>query len=171
MSDQHHGPDLSTLRNPGVDYERSDASVRGVVWFLVVLTISGILIHLVLAAMYKYFAGPEVSLYLHQPAGEVYSKPPAIPEPRLQPDPVAENNEMREHQDQQLNTYGWVDQGTGVAHIPIERAMDLVAQHGIPARPPQPATQYRETLNMGASAPGGLVVPAAEAQKRTPPQK
>lgn len=28
MSDQRHGPDLSGLRNPGVDYERSDASVR-----------------------------------------------------------------------------------------------------------------------------------------------
>ncbi len=171
MAEEHHGPDLSQLRNPGVDYERSDASVRGVIWFLLMLTLAGVLIHLVLAAMYKYFAGPSVSLYLHQPAGEVYAKPPQPPEPRLQPDPVAENNDMRENQDERLNTYGWVDQAAGLTHIPIERAMDLVAQRGIPARPPQPAAQYRETLNVGAPAPGGVVIPAAEAQKQTPPQK
>ena len=171
MTEEHHGPDLSQLRNPGVDYERSDASVRGVVWFLAMLTLAGILIHLVLAGMYKYFAGPGVSLYLHQPAGEVYGKPPQPPEPRLQADPVADNNDMRENQDERLNTYGWVDQAAGVTHIPIDRAMDLVAQRGIPARPPQPATQYRETLNMGAPVQGGLVIPASEAQKHTPPQK
>ncbi len=171
MSEEHRGPDLSQLRNPGVDYEHSDASVRGVVWFLLMLTLAGVLIHLVLAAMYKYFAGPGVSLYLHQPAGEVYAKPPQPPEPRLQPDPVAENNDMRENQDERLNTYGWVDEKAGVTHIPIDRAMDLVALRGIPARPPQPAAQYRETLNVGAPAPGGVVIPAAEAQKKTPPQK
>ena len=27
-----------------------------------------------------------------------------------------------------LNSYGWVDQANGVARIPIDRAMDLVAQ-------------------------------------------
>ena len=171
MSEERHGPDLSQLRNPSVSYEHSDASVRGVVWFLVMLTIAGFLIQLVLAGMYKYFAGPEVSLYLHQPAGEVYGKPPQPPEPRLQADPVADNNDMRENQDERLNTYGWIDQKAGLTHIPIERAMDLLAQRGIPARPPQPAEQYRETLNMGAQAPGGLMIPASVAQKKTPPQK
>ncbi len=171
MSERHHAPDLSSLRNPGVDYERSDASVRGVIWFLVVLTIAGVMIHLVLAGLYKYFAGPGVSLYLHQPAGEVYGKPPQPPEPRLQHDPVADNNQMKEEEEQRLNSYGWVDQAAGVTHIPIERAMDLVAQRGIPTRPPQPATQYRETLNMGAPASGGVVIPTSVAQKKTPPQK
>ncbi|HVP44026.1 MAG TPA: hypothetical protein VMS96_11375 [Terriglobales bacterium] len=171
MTEHHHEPDLSSLRNPGVSYEPSDASVRGVVWFLVVLTLAGILIHLVLVGLYKLLAGPGVSLELHQAAGSVYAKPPQPPEPRLQADAVVENNQMREQEEQRLTSYGWVDQAAGVTHIPIERAMDLVAQRGIPARPPQPATQYRETLNMGVPAPGGMAVPAAEAQKRTPPQK
>lgn len=169
MTEEHHGPDLSSLRNPGIDYERSDAGVRGVVWFLAILTLAGILIHLGLAGLYKYFAGPGVSL--HQPAGEVYGRPPQPPEPRLQADPVAENNDMREDQDERLNSYGWVDQSAGVTHIPIDRAMDLVAQRGIPARPPQPAAPYRETLNMGAPATGGMVIPAPVAQKKAPPQK
>lgn len=32
----------------------------------------------------------------------------------------------------QLGGYGWVDQATGVAHIPIQRAITLVAQSGLP---------------------------------------
>jgi hypothetical protein len=38
------------------------------------------------------------------------------------------------NQENQLNSYGWVDQKAGVAHIPIERAMELLVQRGIPVR-------------------------------------
>ena len=31
-----------------------------------------------------------------------------------------------------LDAYGWVDRDAGIARIPIERAMDLVAQDGGP---------------------------------------
>lgn len=34
-----------------------------------------------------------------------------------------------------LDDYGWVDQEHGVVRIPIQRAMDLVAAQGLPARP------------------------------------
>ena len=37
-------------------------------------------------------------------------------------------------QNQKLNSYGWQDQSNGIVHIPIERAMDLVAQRGLPTR-------------------------------------
>jgi hypothetical protein len=36
------------------------------------------------------------------------------------------------NQENQLNSYGWVDEKAGVAHIPIERAMELTAQRGLP---------------------------------------
>jgi hypothetical protein len=35
-------------------------------------------------------------------------------------------------QEDQLNSYGWIDQKAGVAHIPIERAMALIVERGIP---------------------------------------
>jgi hypothetical protein len=34
-----------------------------------------------------------------------------------------------------LDGYGWMDQGHAVVRIPIQRAMDLVAAQGLPARP------------------------------------
>ena len=38
-------------------------------------------------------------------------------------------------EEQTLNSYGWVDQQAGVVRIPIDRAMDLLAQRGLPTRP------------------------------------
>ena len=37
-----------------------------------------------------------------------------------------------------LNSYGWVDQKAGVVHIPIDRAMTLLLQRGLPARAAKP---------------------------------
>jgi len=36
-----------------------------------------------------------------------------------------------------LNGYGWVDQEKGIAHVPIERAMDAIAGGKLPAGAPQ----------------------------------
>jgi hypothetical protein len=56
----------------------------------------------------------------------------APPEPRLQPDPVHDVERMRAAEEQRLHSYGWVDKEKGVAHIPIEQAMELVVRRGLP---------------------------------------
>jgi len=38
-------------------------------------------------------------------------------------------------QENQLNSYGWVDEQAGTAHIPIDHAMDLIVERGLPVRP------------------------------------
>lgn len=57
------------------------------------------------------------------------------PNPRLQSDPFVELDLLRASQDAQLNSYGWVDESTGLAHIPIDKAMDLLVTTGLPATP------------------------------------
>ncbi|HEV2330417.1 MAG TPA: hypothetical protein VGY56_16670 [Verrucomicrobiae bacterium] len=37
-------------------------------------------------------------------------------------------------QNQKLNSYGWVDRSNGIVRIPIDRAMDLLMQRGLPTR-------------------------------------
>lgn len=37
-------------------------------------------------------------------------------------------------QNQKLNSYGWIDRTNGIVHIPINRAMDLLLQRGLPTR-------------------------------------
>ena len=55
--------------------------------------------------------------------------------------PMLETNERGQfrdfllNQEDQLNSYGWIDEKAGVAHIPIEHAMDLIVQRKIPVYP------------------------------------
>ena len=46
-----------------------------------------------------------------------------------------EINEFRVQEEKTLHSYGWMDQQAGVVRIPIDRAMELVAQRGLPTRP------------------------------------
>jgi hypothetical protein len=58
------------------------------------------------------------------------------PEPRLQESPALDLARFRAREEERLSTYAWVDRPNGVVRIPIERAMELVAREGLPARPP-----------------------------------
>lgn len=60
---------------------------------------------------------------------------PAYPAPALQVNPQVDLQTYRTRADHDLNRYGWIDQGHGVAKIPIERAMDLLLARGLPVRP------------------------------------
>lgn len=54
----------------------------------------------------------------------------SFPEPRLQIAPSQDLERLNEANRQKLESYGWVDRSTGVARIPIERAMDIVVDQG-----------------------------------------
>jgi hypothetical protein len=44
-------------------------------------------------------------------------------------------SDMRAAEDQLLHHYSWVDRDKGVVRLPIERAMDILAERGLPSRP------------------------------------
>ena len=56
------------------------------------------------------------------------------PEPRLQDAPAADLDAFRAREQERLSTYGWIDRQAGVVHMPIERAMEIVAREGLPVR-------------------------------------
>jgi hypothetical protein len=57
------------------------------------------------------------------------------PQPRLQTQPFRDIYLLRQHEAEQLASYGWVDKATGVTRLPIDRAMDLTVERSTPARP------------------------------------
>jgi hypothetical protein len=61
------------------------------------------------------------------------------PAPRLQVNPARDIAELRLAEDRILDGYGWVDPAKGIARIPIERAMAILAEKGLPPRPAAPA--------------------------------
>jgi hypothetical protein len=54
------------------------------------------------------------------------------PPPNLQAQPQLDLAEFQARQAAILSSYGWVDRRAGIVRIPIERAMDLVAERGLP---------------------------------------
>jgi hypothetical protein len=79
------------------------------------------------------------------------------------PKPVLEYSERTqfiqelENEDKVLESYDWVDQNAGVVRIPIEQAMDLVAQRGLPVLPEAARTN---AAKQGANRNGEAGVPA-----------
>lgn len=64
------------------------------------------------------------------------------PTPNLPP--VSSSDEwyaLRDEQREILSTYGWIDQEAGVVRIPIDRAIDLSLERGLPARESAAETQ------------------------------
>jgi hypothetical protein len=65
-----------------------------------------------------------------------------FPTPRLQTDDGNEEiAEMHAREDLLLNNYSWVDRTSGKVRIPITRAMQIIAQHGLPVAPQEEQTQ------------------------------
>jgi hypothetical protein len=58
----------------------------------------------------------------------------SMPGMRLQVDPQDELRQMRAAEDATLNSYGWVDKDAGIVRIPVDRAMEILAKKGLPAR-------------------------------------
>ena len=56
------------------------------------------------------------------------------PSPRLQTQPFKDGYLLKERQDERLDSYGWTDKASGAVHIPIDRAIDLTLERGLPAR-------------------------------------
>src|SRR5438067_11487716 len=60
------------------------------------------------------------------------------PAPRLQPAPQPERAAYFAEKARQTGSYGWVDREAGIARIPLEEAMRLLATHPSAASPAAP---------------------------------
>ena len=131
--------------NQEVEFEREDLTAKPILLFLGGLVVLCLLVALVLRGMYSYLDSyenhhqlPQNPLVQSSDASTRDVAPADIakfPEPRLESDERQEINEFRMQEEKTLNSYGWVDQSAGVVHIPIDRAMQLLAQRGLPTLP------------------------------------
>ena len=101
------------------------------------LAIGGVLAALTLGAaivsswLFDAFASGRLASNPPPPVIEQATQPALVPEPRLLARPEKVLDVVRARERRSLGTYAWVDEGTGVARIPIERAMEIVAEQGL----------------------------------------
>jgi hypothetical protein len=82
--------------------------------------------------LFDYFAARRARLeVVPSPVFEARQLPP---EPRLQISPQQDMRQMRAAEMAALHSYGWVDRQAGIVRIPIARAIELLAERGLPAR-------------------------------------
>lgn len=116
-------------------HETQDANVKWVVAVVVFLFVFGLCVHFILGKFLSLLERVPPSSDLWEPERRAATPPPARPAfPLLQVSPPLDLSEFRNRENQELESYGWIDRRRGIVRVPIERAMDLVLREGLPAR-------------------------------------
>ena len=113
------------------DHERRDVDVRALFIVAFLLLLSCVAIFIVVALMMHYFKVHEPGVTAGQ-ANIPVTRTREFPQPRLLIKPGASLAELRAAEASDLDSYGWVDRTSGVARIPIDRAMQLLLERGLP---------------------------------------
>ena len=116
---------------PSPGYERSDASPKSLLKFGTGLFLILVACILGMRWMFIYFAQVQK---LGPPASPFENARVLPPQPRLQVHPRLDLEKYLGAENRTLTTYGWVDKHNGVVRIPIDRAIDLLLERGLPAR-------------------------------------
>ena len=124
----------------GAAAEPDRVSSRVVVGFGVALVLFTVVSMLVVAALFRGLdRSAEKKDATTVSAAGLERKPEKIPPlPRLQVHAVQRWKDFRSAEVERLSTYGWMDRSSGSVHVPIERAMDLIAVRGVGPLPAAP---------------------------------
>ena len=179
-----HGPKPEEI-DASLGYEATDVGVTGIVVFVVALAI-----FVMVGGVLCYGIGKVINAHLNKEDGpnskwtqtvdvrqlgnmpsnpemqnKVAEMTQTFPTPRVQTDDGNQDTaDLHAREDLLLDNYTWVDQSKGTVRIPIERAMELIAQRGLPVV--QPSQTPQAPLMTGDSVPT-VPVPLTDGFART----
>jgi hypothetical protein len=117
-----------------VKHEESDVNVRAIFGFGAGLLAVAIAIHVLVWLLFLVLSARartvETPVY---PLATTGDRVP--PEPRLQIAPRQDLLDLRAREALILGTYGWIDRNAGIVRIPIDEAVRLTLERGLPVRP------------------------------------
>jgi hypothetical protein len=162
-----HAPPAHTQPGhvPKPGYEIRDANISGLLRFAGGLIVVLVTIHLAMLAFQRLF----VTERPQSPEEQEQARSILPGPPQEQEQTQAHVNiyqQLRElHRDEEttLSSYGWADRKAGVVRIPIDRAIDLVAEKGIRFGK-GPKTESEMNSHAGTPVPP----PAAEKDAKNP---
>jgi hypothetical protein len=156
---EYHEP-KETKVDASLGYEETDVQVSGIVVFLTALGIFVAVTAVLCVGIGKVInhelakADGPTTKWNHpvdvRKLGNLASSPELqqqfaqlasrFPSPRLQTDDgYQEITDIHAKEDLLLENYSWVDESKGIVRIPIDRAMELVAERGLPVAPAENA--------------------------------
>jgi hypothetical protein len=133
-------------------HEASALRIGPVVWFMIGLGVATVVVFLLMTGLFDAFAS-RANKSEDRPSPLASERQKLPPEPRLQlaptntaqledklppnikdDNPLQEMKRFRADEDAKLNSYGWVDEKSGVVHIPIDDAKKLLLEKGLTTR-------------------------------------
>ena len=132
--------------NNDVRYEKEDINARSTFWFGFWILALMVGVSFLVKPLYDLLVARGVET--QAPAAYVAGSDPAAlepPAPRLQATPERELAAFRAQEDAILGSYAWVEKDRGVVRIPIDQALRIVAERGLPTFPiPEDAAESEE---------------------------
>lgn len=110
-------------------HETRDADVGSLFLIISLLLLTGVIILLGIWILMRSLSNREAA---RDRAIVVAPATDAFPAPKLETRTGANLEQVRKQEEARLDSYGWVDRNAGVAHIPIDRAMEIILARGLP---------------------------------------
>jgi hypothetical protein len=137
------------------DYERRDVGPALIWYFLIGLAVALVISYFVVSGVFHFLdkhyesqQTPISPLVRNEPTDTRHLPPQyktdaestdyekylhsRFPEPQLETNERTELNKIRLGEEETLSTYDYVDKSAGTVRMPIDRAMDLLVQRGLP---------------------------------------
>ena len=122
-------------RNPHVHHEPGDVNALALTKFGLAMAALIVVFLFGLWGVFEHLKNREAEVDLPLSPSAMVNTQKQPPEPRLQRYPARDMRDLRSAEDKILHQYAWIDPDKGIVRIPVERAMDLIAQRGLPAAP------------------------------------
>ena len=120
-------------KHPHIGHETTDVNVWAVGKFAIGLVVVCVVSIALLFGLLKFFQSREETS-----VANTVEPTKMFPQPQLQKTPIPDLKAIRAEEDKLLNGYAWVDQSKGVVRIPVDRAIEVLAQRGLPTRSEMP---------------------------------
>jgi hypothetical protein len=184
VSHEVHEPG-DPLHNEDVAHEHSDVNIRAVIASAIILVVVVGVSQVLMWGLFGVFekraatTDPIVSPLAPAPAtmprnqvGTAVFSPDTVGGPKLLTNEPMALQEQRDKEQKLLHGYGWINQGGGVAHMPIDEAKKLIAERGLPVREGEPVSPTLGTrLPARGESSGGRIItmtPPEGAQESAP---
>lgn len=113
-------------------HETTDLDLKGVIGFTAVLVIGVLVSCFAMKLLMDNFAAQSERFHEATALPPRFAAVAPLNGPRIQADPSVATRSLEKSTRTWLNSYGWINPKDQVAHIPIDRAMAILAAKGLP---------------------------------------
>ncbi len=152
MSTEHHTPgrgSRETPRHTDVSFETKDVTIGTILAYLVYLALAVAATFIVCVYILRFTTNLATKSETPVPPSHRGVEATMPPEPRLQgvpghdTDPQQDLRNKREADEEANKKLAWIDQQAGIAQIPVEEAMKIIAAKGLPGVQAPPAEKKK----------------------------